>query len=142
MPYKTPEERKAYSKQYYEANKERILADKKQQYESDTEKFLARHKQWREDNSEEWHRSYTITVWKRIGVIHDDYDALYDQYMATTNCADCGKEFQGKKGDGLGAYRCLDHDHITHAFRAVVCNACNIQRGFVDRKLKLEAQSP
>ena len=130
----TPEERKAYKKHWYEKNKERSLAASKQW----REKHPDYDKQWREQHPEEWHRLYTISDWKRRKVKSDDYDALYDHYNSVTHCADCGKEFQGKYGDGLGAYRCLDHDHITHAFRAVVCTACNRRRGFVDRKLKLE----
>ena len=146
----TPEENKAYNKQYYEANKERILADRKKWREKNKEKEAARHKQYREENKEksaaygkqyredsskEWHRSHMIGNWKGKGVVHDDYNALYDQYMVTTQCADCDVVF-GKKGDGTGTFKCLDHCHTTHAFRAVVCCACNTRRGFVDKKLR------
>ena len=131
----TPEEKWAYMKQWRQKNKEKILASKKKWYEKNKQKEAARHKKYREEHPEEWHRMYTIGKWKQKGVKSDDYDALYDQYMAETHCADCDKEFQGKIGDGLGAYRCLDHDHITHAFRAVVCTGCNQRRGVVDKKL-------
>ena len=126
MPHKSPEERKAYNKQYYEKNKEKRAAQNKQYYEQ---------------NKEENHRSHTINQWKRNGVIHDDYNALYDHYNSVTQCADCDVVL-GKMGDGSGTFKCLDHCHDTGAFRAVVCNTCNLQRGRVDRKLKLEAQSP
>ena len=131
----------ADKKKWYENNKERETARVKQYYEANKDKTLARQKKYREENPEEWHRSHRIGQWKYNGVIHDDYDALYDQYMATTNCADCDVVL-GKIGDGTGTFKCLDHCHDTGAFRAVVCNTCNLQRGRVDRKLKLEAQSP
>ena len=123
----------AYQKKYRDKNKEKVAASNKQWREEHPDY----NKQWREQHPEEWHRIYTINDWKRLGVIHDDYDALYDNYNSVTQCADCDVVF-GKKGDGTGSWKCLDHDHITHAFRAVVCNACNLQRGVVDRKLKLE----
>ena len=99
------------------------------------EKHKAYMRQWREENSEKNHRSHTISEWKRNGVIHDDYNALYDQYMATTNCADCGVVL-GKKGDGSGTFKSLDHCHETGAFRAVVCTGCNRRRGVVDKMLR------
>ena len=148
----TPEEKRAYKRQWgeknkekirasrkkwYEKNKERVRANMKQQYEADTEKILARHKKYREEHPEENHRINTIGSWKHSGVVHDDYNALYDQYMAATNCADCDVVL-GKIGDGSGTFKCLDHCHETGAFRAVVCTGCNTRRGVVDKMLKSE----
>ena len=131
-------EREAVSgKQYRKKNKERIAARDKQYYEANKEKINARLRQWREDHPEENHRSDRISCWKYNGVIHDDYDVLYDQYMAATHCADCGVVF-GERGDGTGTFKSLDHCHETGAFRDVVCNACNRRRGVVDSKIKSE----
>jgi len=91
---------------------------------------------WREANPERAHKTTTISRWKFCGVVHDDFEQLYDAYMQATNCEDCGTTFS-YKGDTL--WRCLDHCHETGVFRAFVCNGCNTRRGFADRK---KAKSP
>jgi len=65
------------------------------------------------------HKYNTIYHWKHYGVIYHDFDELYEIYIKTMNCNHCGKEFPNTKD------RCLDHDHETGAFRAIVCRCCN-----------------
>lgn len=60
----------------------------------------------------------TINNWKQKGVVSDDWDALYELYVSTTNCMVCDVLFGPKR-------KCLDHDHITHLYRAVLCQSCN-----------------
>ena len=61
----------------------------------------------------------TISRWKRRGIIHSDFDTLYDLYINTDKCMYCEKVF----GDAFE--RCLDHDHQDGSYRAVLCRACN-----------------
>jgi hypothetical protein len=148
MP-RTAEERRDYHRAYYQANKEkrdaknrawreanpeRVKANKRAWHEANKEKRDAQSKAWREANPERTHRYNIISSWRKAGVVCDDFEGLYDQYLAATNCADCGVEFEGEIGDGLGRYRCLDHCHDTGAFRDVVCVGCNNRRGFADRQ--------
>ena len=61
----------------------------------------------------------TISKWRCSGVIYDDWDELYYIYIRTLKCSHCNKEFNNSYE------RCLDHDHITGLFRAIVCRGCN-----------------
>lgn len=65
------------------------------------------------------YKSTKLSTWKTRGVIHDDFDTLFEQYIKTKVCQHCAKPFTSLKD------RCLDHDHTTGFFRAVVCKSCN-----------------
>ena len=64
-------------------------------------------------------KSNMIYNWKKSGLICDDYNALYETYIETTECQHCQTEFTKNNK------RCLDHDHTTGLFRKIVCNRCN-----------------
>ena len=66
-----------------------------------------------------------IYKWKKSGLICDDYNALYETYINTTECQHCQKEFTEKNR------RCLDHDHETGLFRKIVCNRCNVSDSYI-----------
>ena len=67
----------------------------------------------------------TIYSWKRIGVIYHNFDELYEVYIKTMNCWHCNKEFVSTRD------RCLDHNHETGAFRAIVCQKCNCKDSYI-----------
>ena len=141
MPY-TKAERAAYNKQHYLANKEKIRAQQEQwrldnkQYNIDNprdrtaymkqylldnkEKISAQAKQWRVDN----HRQNTIRQWiTQSKVIHDDYDALYDEYLLATNCNIC--DVLLTTGEICKTNKVMDHCHTTGKFRQFLCRMCN-----------------
>ena len=66
-----------------------------------------------------YHKTKTISKWKYKGVVYDDWDELYYKYIRTLKCCSCNKEFNNSYE------RCLDHDHSTGLFRAIVCRGCN-----------------
>ena len=70
-------------------------------------------------------KSQIIYGWKKQGLIYDDYDDLYEIYIKTMKCDCCNKEFKNSKD------RCLDHDHETGRFRAIVCQKCNIHDSYI-----------
>jgi hypothetical protein len=138
MP-KTAEEGREYNKAYYQANKEKIAEQKRAYREANKKRIAERDKSYREANKErlaEQRRAYRasnpesdlVARWQRRGVISDNFPALHKQYLAATQCEDCGVGF-GTYGDGTGTHRCLDHCHATGAFRGVVCHGCNLKRG-------------
>ena len=67
----------------------------------------------------------TINNWKFSGVIYHDFDELYEVYIKTMNCWHCNKEFVSTRD------RCLDHNHETGAFRAIVCQKCNCKDSYI-----------
>ena len=136
-----PKTREEITKKYRERNKGEIAAYMKEYYQKNKEKETARNKEYRERNKEkiaaqtkEYHqtpegkRLHTIGQWKSRGLIHNDYDRLYEAYLESTNCEECGIEY-GEKGDGTGTFKCMDHDHQNGYFRRFLCCSCNIGRG-------------
>ena len=72
-----------------------------------------------------YHKTKTICQWKYIGVVYDDFEELYYIYMNTLNCSHCNKDFKTTLD------RCLDHDHSTGLFRAIVCQNCNKNDSYI-----------
>lgn len=66
-------------------------------------------------------RSGTISNWKQRGLIHEDYNQLYDCYINTHKCDVCLKDFTDSTD------RCMDHNHETGLFRQILCRNCNNQ---------------
>jgi len=90
----------------------------KNQYKYDkTEKGKAKAKKYRQ--SEKGKKFYTIRNWKKRGIITDDYDKVYYEYMNTTECQLCNHTFKDS------TERCLDHCHETGKIRNILCRACN-----------------
>jgi hypothetical protein len=75
---------------------------------------------------------YTIGSWKKRGMICDDYESVYQRYLASTNCECCGKEYNQNQMD-----KHMDHCHKTGKFRNVLCRNCNQLRGHIDKDYKL-----
>jgi len=133
----TKEEKNAYQKDYYQKNKEK----KKAYYQKNKEKIKQQHIEWYQKNKEkvkEKNKEYNqteqgkkmrrISEWKRMGIICDDYEALYNQYIHTSNCENCNIELTEDKVT-TSTTRCLDHNHDTGEFRNVVCHSCNVRIG-------------
>jgi hypothetical protein len=63
-------------------------------------------------------KSYTISNWKRIGLI-GDYEHIYERYINTHNCNVCNYQFDERN------WRCMDHNHETGIFRQILCSGCS-----------------
>ena len=147
------EKQKAYQKEYRETHKEELKVKAKARYDAaenqvkakayrQTPEYIARTKKYKatpEYKAKEKKRkkiynqtppakkSGLITNWKRIGVICDDFDTLYERYLNTKLCEECNVELT--TGERTKNSKCLDHDHETGKFRNVLCHACNVKRG-------------
>ena len=131
------EKMREYARQYRLKNKEKTNEYRKQYCLNNKEKLKQKrieNKEYKKEYNKRQHKTPTgiksklITSWKIKGIISDDYNLLYANYLAETHCDFCRVKF-GKKGDGSGTFKCCDHDHETGLFRNFLCCACNRKRG-------------
>lgn len=65
-----------------------------------------------------WDRSSIIRRWRHRGLISDDEAEVYDRWEGSFECEKCKHDYSYYK-------KCMDHCHITGAFRAILCHSCN-----------------
>jgi len=106
---------KENKKEYYQKNKEK-----------NKEKKNERNKKYRKTPA--GYKSNRIANWKRIGVISNNFDKLFELYVNTTNCENCDCLLTIDRNN-TSTTKCLDHCHISGEFRNVLCMACNTRRG-------------
>lgn len=116
----------AYGATWRDNNREKVKEDSKKYYQANREKAIKRMTEYAKTPKGKKVRA--IARWKIRGVISNDYDKLYENYMNTKCCENCDQEF-GPHGTPENNWRCLDHCHVTGEFRQVLCNMCNILRG-------------
>ena len=122
---KNKEKKKAFMKEYYEKNKEKKREYQKEYREKNKETIKQQQKEYKQ--TEEGKKTNRITKWKHIGLIHDNYDQLYEYYLNTTHCEKCNIELTYDK-QNTSTTKCMDHSHRTGQFRNILCFNCNIKR--------------
>lgn len=142
MPIVYTEEKKKLIRQrerallHYYKNKEKINQQRKEYYKKNKKEICERQKKYNQENNEKvketrqsfnGKRTTIINNWKGRGVVSSDYNLLYDNYLASTNCEECGIEY-GERGDTTGTWKCMDHNHETGLFRNFICCRCNLKR--------------
>ena len=140
MDWNDPEKRRIYNKEWYHKNKDKRKQHQTKYRENNKETIKQYQKEWYQNNKEkvgQQKKEYTqtevgkktnrISSWKYIGIITDDYDALYEKFINTKNCELCNCELTVDKRN-TKTTRCLDHDHsITDRdnVRNILCLSCN-----------------
>ena len=133
---KNKEKKLAQKKEHYQINKQKILLQQKEYYQENKQKILQKSKEYyQEKGKQNCQKPERIKVrriydWKKLGVICDNWDALYDHYLKTSYCDFCRCELTYDK-QSTSTTKCLDHDHsITDRpnFRNILCQSCNVKR--------------
>ena len=136
------EKTREYNKKYRETNREKSIEYKKKWYQKNKEKLTEIYDKYRENNREkikaykkqyrkENHMKITINKWKSRGLIVDDedeYDGIYYLVMSTEKCERCECILTESASHTTSTRRCMDHDHFTGQFRAVLCHSCNVKQ--------------
>jgi len=113
MPYKDSAKKKEYDRKYYQDNKE-----KNRLYHNEYQK------QYRKNNKEKSDKSSRIAKWKSRGLITEDIDKIYERYLSTKECDNCGILLD----EDEATKKCMDHSHTTGQFRNILCKVCNTIR--------------
>ena len=74
------------------------------------------------------HKKNAVSAWKHRGLIHDDYNALYQAYIYATNCELCQREFKNSKD------RQMNRNRANGEFRNFICGSCRGKK--LDVKMK------
>ena len=127
-----PEETKKSKAKWREANREHSKNYAKEYYAANKAKYTARYEEKKEvlsKKSKEYHKTdkgkrlHTISYWKRRKILHDDYNQLYTDWIASTVCNKCDMPY-GERGDGSGAYKCIAKQFATDNFESICCYRC------------------
>jgi Recombination endonuclease VII len=106
--------RKEYHRQYYIANRERVLARNTAWQKRSGHKIAARARE----------RVYGLTK--------EAFSVLLGEQMGC--CKTCGHSLSMKRG---GSYALnVDHDHKTGRVRGLLCNRCNVAIGLIYDSVK------
>ena len=148
MPFKDPNKKQEYLKEYHLKNREQIKEYQKEYQQKNKEQLLEYQKEYNEKNREkikeykkEYRKEYIktpqgkksmrITQWKKRGIIFFDYNFLYEIYINTEYCDLCNIKLTTDRFTTLTT-RCLDHDHNINDcdnVRNILCHSCNTKRG-------------
>lgn len=86
-------------------------------------------------NTYEGLKKYIIDKWKRKGLVETEqytYEELFDTWLWFPECENCGVELAPARGARCSNSRCMDHCHKTGIFRNILCNSCNVKRGYYE----------
>jgi recombination endonuclease VII len=131
---------KAAQKKYYQANKEKRIANTRKWEEDNPERVLAKRrkrqpkiKEWKKNNPDKVRAGYRR---QRYGVTPEHYDQMVEDQ--DNKCAICGKpetvvDYRTGKLRSLS----VDHDHDTNTPRQLLCRRCNSGIGMFEDNIKL-----
>ena len=137
MPFKDPEKRREYFRNYAkrkyaektQQEKDEINRKKRQNYQKKKEYITKQKQEYRK--TEKYKKQETIYNWKRRDLIETwyyTYDSLYEYYKNQTHCELCKCVFAEGKSR-VSNSKCMHHNHKSNEFEMIVCHACNLYLG-------------
>ena len=128
-------ERRAYNRQYYQKNREKLKAQTREYRKNNLEKLTKRERAFHKTRINKF--DYRVKTWMGQGIKSQEWENVFQRYTSTMMCDCCGVDFEGK-----GKFKkSLDHDHLSGEVRNIICHDCNVKRSPIDRhrmKLNLE----
>lgn len=133
---------KEYGRQYYLANKDKMLESNARYVRENPEKNREKGRQWRAANLDKARKSSRERLRRWRAENRERYLALARKYREKkiTHWAPGRRDEFLEKQKGLCALcdrpmkkACSDHDHETGRARALLCTGCNSALGFVER---------
>jgi len=123
MPYKDPEKRREYERQWRARNGAKVREKSRRHYRNDRPRQIARVRQWQNENPEKFRESEARRKgWRgaKYGLKKGDYERLWG--LQEGGCALCRKPLVEK-------HTHIDHCHETGRVRGLLCRPCNAGLG-------------
>ena len=115
---------KEYMKKWNDKNRD----NQKEKRNINKEKIKIRDIEYRKNNPETWKKTYTISQWKKNGLL-GDYQLIYKIYLSTKFCDECGFELTYDRFP-TKTRKAMDHCHKSGLFRNILCHKCNTKRRY------------
>ena len=123
MPYKDPEKRREYERQWRARNGLKVAEKRRKHYQNDRPRQIARVRQWQNENPEKFRESEVRRKgWRgaKYGLKKGDYERLWAAQDG--RCALCEATLAPE-------HTHIDHCHRTGAVRGLLCRPCNAGLG-------------
>ncbi len=151
MPYKDPEKKRQYMKEYHDKHRLFLNVNSRQRnkdyYEKNKDLMLAKNKKYRRENKAKINkqkRKYRTTekgklvmyfskVKYKYGLTPEKYNEILVKQGGV--CAICGKSQVDNKRLKI------DHCHSSEKVRGFLCNNCNCLIGFADDSIEILASA-
>ena len=112
------------NKKYYQENREEMLETNRKYKETNKEKQKEYSKKYKQTPIGK--KLHTLADWKyrNLQETQEELDRIHELYLHQELCNACDIKLT-RNGDNHPTQACMDHDHITHRFRHVICRSCN-----------------